>query len=186
MLIVAFWVVICGMLIYQIYTYNQGISQAAQNHAPQQFFFLPPSSKKDAPPAPPVVHNGPFVEQTAYSVHENTPSTGSFTCNVTLKNTGKAKAVNVQVAVRPYRGTRTDDEDRGPNVPGVTFLDDNDYRAQVCTWVPFPDLAPGESSTQSVVFLMRSDVRPGPNPNPEIIFEPDKAAKPAPPNPANN
>lgn len=173
-LITAFWIVIGGMLIWQFYTYNQGITQEAIEHPQQkQFFFLPPSTKTNTATAP-VQHIGPYVEQTVYTVQPDTP-TGSFTCNVTLKNVGMVKAVDVRVAVRPYRGTRMDDEDVGPNTQTITILNDNDYRAQVCTWVTFPDLAPGESSTQSTVFLNRTDVKPGPNPRPDIFFEPEKA-----------
>ena len=123
--------------------------------------------------------DGPDVQQIAYSVEENTPTSVSFTCKVTLKNVGNAKATNVQVAVRPYHGTRTDNEDVGPNTDTMTFLDDNDYRAQIVEWVTFPDLAPGESSTKSTVFLSRTDLKPGTNPKPEILFEPEKAKPPA-------
>lgn len=183
-LIIAFWIFIGIMLFWQFYAYDQGLKEAAIDHPQQkQFLFFNTNAVASAAPAQPV-RNGPDVEQTAYSVEENTPTPGSFTCHVTLKNLGNAKAVNVQVAVHPYRGTPTDDEDVGHNTDQITLLDDDDYRAQMVDWLTFPDLAPGESSTQSTVFLMRNDVKPGPNSKPEINFEPEKTGPALPNKPA--
>jgi hypothetical protein len=173
-LIVAFWIFIVIMLLWQFYTYDQGLKEAEIDHPQQEHFYF--FHTNAASVAPSQAHiEGPDVEQTLYTVEENAPSLGSFTCHVTLKNIGNAKAVGIQVAVRPYRGTRTDDEDVGPNTQQTTILNDNDYRAQLTEWVTFPDLAPGESSAQSVIFLSRTDVKPGPNPKPEILFQAEKA-----------
>jgi hypothetical protein len=57
----------------------------------------------------------------------------------------------------------------------TSILSDSDPTSQVGQWVAFPDLAPGESSTRDVVFLGRTDVKPGANPNPEIQFQTEKA-----------
>ena len=173
-LIVAFWIFIVIMLLWQFYTYDQGLKEASIDHPQQEHFYFFHTNAASATPTQAHI-DGPDVEQTIYTVEENAPSPGSFTCHVTLKNIGNAKAVGIQVAVHPYRGTRTDDEDVGPNTQQTTILNDNDFRAQMVDWVTFPDLAPGESSTQSVVFLSRDDVKPGPNPKPEILFQAEKA-----------
>ena len=102
------------------------------------------------------------------------PATGSFTCKVTLKNLGHAKAAGVQVSVRPFRGTRTGDEDVGQS-PYHT-RSDNSALAQFGQWLNLPDLGPGESSTQSVIFLSRPGVEPGSNPSPEITFTSEKGS----------
>jgi hypothetical protein len=107
---------------------------------------------------------------------EGTPAIESFTCRVTLKNDGTETATGVQVWVRPYRGTRTDDENVGRSPYQV--LSDNDPLSLFGEWVPFPDLAPGQSSTQSVVFVARQGMHPGPNSDPQIIFKTEKAAPP--------
>jgi len=174
-LIIAFWIFIGVMLLWQFYTYDQGLTRAAVEHPQQEHFYFFHTNAAPGAVAP-ARSEGPDVEQVGYTVDEGSPSPGSFTCKMTVKNLGKAKAVNVQGSVHPYRGTRTDDEDRGPNTGQITLLNDSDYRAQMSEWVTFPDLAPGESSTQSVVFIDRSDVNPGPNPKPEIIFEREKTA----------
>jgi hypothetical protein len=173
-LTIVFWVFIIVMLLWQFYTYDQGLTQAAKEHPQQEHFYF---FHTNAPPVAPVqpTANGPDVEQTAYSVEEHNPTSVSMTCHITLKNLGNAKAVNVQAEVRPYRGTRTDDEDVGANTQTTAHLDDNDYRSQISEWLSFPDLAPGQSSTQSVVFLSRTDLKPGTNPNPKINFQPEKA-----------
>jgi hypothetical protein len=174
-LIVAFWIFIICMLLWQFYTYDKAQTDAATAHPQQtQFFFIHTNAASVV--SAPAQKEGPDVQQVAYRVEENTPSTGSFTCDVTLKNLGKTKAVNVQSEVRPFRGTRTDNDDVGRNEATITLLDDSDPRAQLSTWVNFPDLAPGESSTQTTVFLQRTDLAPGPNPKPQIIFEPEKPA----------
>ena len=174
-LIVAFWIFIVCMLLWQFYDYNQGLKEAAVEH-PQQEHFWFTNSVATAPAAPAQPkRDGPDVQQTGYSVEDNAPSAGSFTCHVTLKNKGNAKAVAVQVSVRPYRGITRGDEDVGHT--DMSILSDSDPISQFGQWVSFPDLAPGESSTQSVIFLSRTDVRPGANPNPEIQFQTEKAKR---------
>ncbi|MEJ0000536.1 MAG: hypothetical protein WDO13_16080 [Verrucomicrobiota bacterium] len=96
------------------------------------------------------------------------PSTGNITCRVTLKNLGSAKAVNVQVEVRPFHGGTLGDEDVGP---GIKPVDDSSAVAQLSQWLTFPDLVPGESETESVTFPAQTGVHPGKNPSPQIVFE---------------
>ena len=172
-LIIAFCVFIGCMLLWQFYTYDQGLKEAAITH-PQQEHFWFTNSAATTPAAPSPGHRDEAdVQQTGFSVVNDTPSTGSFTCQVKLKNVGNAKAVGIQVSVRPYRGISRGDEDAGHT--DMSVLSDSDPISQFGQWVTFPDLAPGESSTQSVVFLGRTDVRPGTNPKPEIHFQTEKA-----------
>jgi hypothetical protein len=156
-LIIAFWIFIVIMLLWQFYTYNQGLTQEAIDHPQQEHFYF---FHTNAAPvnAAEQVHHGAYVEQTHYTVENNVPANGSFTVHVTLKNEGDAKAVGVQVRVRPYRGMRLGDEDVG-NSP-LRILDDNDPLSQFGQWVSFSDLAPGESSTQSVIFLSQGTAIP--------------------------
>ena len=185
-LIFAFWVFIVIMLLWQFYSYNQSLKQQAIDHPTQtQFFFL----HTNAPPvaATPVPKNGPDVQQVRYTVENNAPSDGNFTVHVTLKNVGNAKAVSVQIHIRPYRGMRLGDEDVG-NSP-LRILPDDDPLSQYGDWLTFPDLAPGESSTQSVIFLDHqgaTPVVPGKSDlgipghpmekiTPEIIFDAEKS-----------
>jgi hypothetical protein len=172
-LIIAFWVFIICMLLWQFYDYDRGVKEAAIVH-PQEEHFWFTNTVATAPTAPAQAHAaGADVEQTGFSVEDNAPSTGSFTCHVTLKNKGNAKAVGIQVSVRPYRGITRGDEDAGHSA--MSTLSDNDPISQFGQWISFPDLAPGESSTQNVVFVSRNDVRPGTNSNPEIQFQTEKA-----------
>jgi hypothetical protein len=186
-LIIAFWIFIVIMLLWQFYSYDQGLKQAAIDH-PQQdhFFFFNTNTAAASAPVQPQI-NGPDIEQTAYSVEEQTPSSVTFTVHVTLKNLGNAKAVGIQIHVRPFRGMRLGDEDVG-NSP-LSILPEDDPRSQFGQWVSFPDLAPGESSTQSVIFLNQDNatpVIPGVSATgvpgqaqeklkPEIIFSAEKA-----------
>jgi hypothetical protein len=174
-LIIAFWIFIGCMLLWQFYTYDQGLTRAEVEHPTQQHFWFT-NSAAAAPAAPTkALANGAVVQQTGFSVENNAPSAGSFTCHVTLKNVGNAKAVGVQVSVRPYRGITLDDQDVGHARPAAVTLSDSDPISQYGQWVSFPDLAPGESGTQNAVFLSRTDVIPGTNPNPEIQFQTEKA-----------
>jgi len=171
--IIAFWIFIVVMLVWNFYSYNRGLTQQAADHpTPDHYFFFHTN-------APAVsagqFHNGADIEQTAFVVQPNTPATGSFTCLVTVKNIGNAKATGIQVCIRPYRGVSTVDIDVGGNRGGT--ISDDDPIAQISDWLSFPDLAPGESSTQSDVFFARPEIHPGMNPKPKILFE---TAKPAP------
>jgi hypothetical protein len=173
-LIIAFWVIVGSMLIWQLYSYNQGMNQAEAAHPTQtQFIFL----HTNAAPASPVVvrSNKADVEQTRFVVQPETPSAGSFTCLVTLKNVGLAKATDVQICVRPFRGASNFDEDVGHQASTGPIPDD-DPISQFNDWLSFPDLAPGESDTRPIEFTDRTDYRPGANPKPQIIFKTEKAA----------
>jgi hypothetical protein len=176
--ITAFWIFIGCMLLWQFYSYNEGLKQQAIEHPQQTEFWFTNAAPTKAAPTQAAI-NGADVQQTAFAVQDNTPNTGSFTCQVTLKNVGNAKAVDIQISVRPYRGVSNYDEDVGQQ--NVIVLSDDDPLSKFGQWVSFPDLAPGESSTQSVTFLSRSDFKPGNNPKPNIMFQTEKA----PPKPAN-
>jgi hypothetical protein len=166
----AFWIFVITMLLWQFYLYNQKISTPDPQHPTQEhYFFYQP---KAGAPAVPVTHDGPDVEQTAFRVEDDTPAPGNLTCHVTLKNDGKAKAINVQVRVRPYRGTIAGDVDMGR--ADLKPIGDDTAMSQFGQWVDFPDLAPDESSTQSVTFMKQAGGNYGHNPSPEIIFQAEK------------
>jgi hypothetical protein len=182
-LIIAFWVFIGFMLIWQLYSYNQGMNQQAIDHPTQtQFIFLHTNA---APVSPRVVRSDEAdVEQTSFVVQPETPSAGSFTCLVTLKNVGLSKATDIQVCVRPFRGASNFDEDVGHQT-STGPLSDDDPISRFNDWLSFPDLAPGQSDTRSINFTNRTDYNPGVNPKPQIIFKTEKtppkpAAAPAP------
>jgi hypothetical protein len=158
MLIVAFWIFIISMLLWQFYTYDQSLTRQAVEHPVQQHFWFTNSAPATPAAAAEQPHEGAYVEQTHYAVENNVPGRGSFTVDVTLKNVGNAKAVGVEVRVRPYRGMRLGDEDVGNST--LRILDENDPLSQFGQWVTFPDLAPDESSTQSVVFLSQDNATP--------------------------
>jgi hypothetical protein len=156
-LIIAFWVFVGIMLIYSFYNYNNSVTEISLDHPKQtQFIFLPKNAVAVAPA--PAVHEGAFVEQTKYTVKSDEPEPGSFTVYVTLKNEGNARATNVEIHVRPYRGMRVGNEDVGHSE--LKILDDDDPLAQYGSWISFPSLAPGESSTQSTVFLNHEHATP--------------------------
>lgn len=164
------------MLLWQCYSYDQGRKMAAITHPQQEHFYFFPSNA--APVAPTPAHrDGADVQQVGYTVQKDTPGTGSMTCHVTLKNEGNAKAVGIQIMVRPYRGVSNFDEDASSQQNIV--VSDDDPLSKFGQWITFPDLAPGESNTQSVVFTSRTDFKPGVNPTPTILFQTEKAkAKP--------
>jgi hypothetical protein len=164
-----FWIFVISMLLWQCYQYNAELSKPGATPQQQHFFFYQPTPGK----APPVEHEGPFVEQTAFAVADNTPAVSSFTCHITLKNTGKGKAINVSVCVRPYRGTLLNNGDDGGH-NDTKLIDDNSPRAQINQWVTFPDLDPGQSSTQSVIFYKEGASSYGTNPKPDIVYQPEK------------
>jgi hypothetical protein len=188
-LVVAFWIFIGIMLLWQFYTYNQAMNKPPDHPAQTQFFFIHSTADSAAAPAQPV-RDGAYVEQTGYTVKNDDPAPGSFTVYVTLKNTGNAKAVGVQIHVRPFRGMRLGDEDAGNSQ--LRIVDDNDPVARIGDWVSFPDMAPGESSTQTTTFLNTpgaTPVIPGVTPTgvpgqptqklvPQIVFDTEKT-KPA-------
>jgi len=170
-IITGFWVFIIGMIIWSFYSYNASLNKQAEDHPKQtQFFFL----HTNAPPvAPAMVHpDKAEVEQTAYRTEGDTPSVGSFTAYVTVKNVGALPATQVQVCVRPYRGASNYDEDVGHSNPNG--LSDDDPVSRFSDWLSFPDLAPGESMTRPIVFTARTEIKPGHNPKPQIVFVTDK------------
>lgn len=168
--IVLFWIFVIVMVFKQCHDSNVQLEQQSEQ-TPQHFFFSHPPEQKMR--MLPVTNPDADVEQTGFTVDDNTPGQGSFTCNVTLKNIGGKTATGVQVAVRPFRGGRFGNDNVGHAPSGI--LSDNDPLAQLESWVAFPDLAPGEQSTQSVVFLKQVGFTPGNNPRPEIDFRTAKA-----------
>jgi hypothetical protein len=170
-LIIAFWIFIVCMLLWQFYSYDQGIKQAATIHPQQEHFYFLPSN--NAPVAPTQAHlNGADVQQVRYTVEDSTPGSGSMTSHVTLKNVGNAKAVGIQIFVRPFRGASNYNEDVGRS--NATPVSDDDPLGKFGQWVTFPNLGPGESNTQSVVFMSQHFLVQGINPNPEILFQTEK------------
>jgi len=167
----AFWIFVISMMLWEAYQYNEKISQPdAQHPTDGHYFFYQPNPQAAA--AAPVNLDGPVVEQTSFTVQDNNPTTSNFTCNVTLKNKGKTKATDVQVRVRPYRGQPIGDVDMGRT--DTKPIDDDSAMAQFGQWVDFPDLAPGESFTQSVTFVKQAGGNYGDNPTPEITYSPEK------------
>jgi hypothetical protein len=169
--IIAFWVFIIAMLIWQFYSYNQGLSEAAQAHPQQEHYFF---MHTNAPAAAMPVSQNASLRQTAFTYQKDTPS-GNFTCSVTVKNIGLSKATDVQVRVRPFRGSLDGDED---NDQGAKPFDENSQISQIGQWVSFPDIAPGESATEEAIFLTKIGIIPGKNPDPQITFLSEKPAQP--------
>jgi len=129
----------------------------------------------NAPAAP--EHGKANLRQVSFRVEQDAPARGSFTCSVTLKNTGDVKAVNVEVHVRPYKGITLGDEDLGHS--SIEPLSDSDPTSQIGQWVTFPDIPPGESRTATAIFLVKEGVHPGGNPEPDISFQSEKAPQAA-------
>jgi hypothetical protein len=166
-LILLFWVIVIGGLIKGAYDFDSNLqSKAAAHPTADETFFTPLPGQASAPPAP---ADAADVQQVAFTTQDDTPGAGSFTCEVTLKNQGNEKARNIQIQVRPFKGAEVGTDEVGHTHPGV--LSDTDPRSQLNDWLAFPDLAPGESSTQSIVFTSRPGVEPGQNPKPVINFD---------------
>jgi hypothetical protein len=170
--IILFWVFVTAMMLKQCHDTNVQRDEAAAK-APQSYFFNqpPPAGPKVAPAPPPSPDAD--VEQVGFVVQDDTPSPGSFTCNVTLKNLGQKKATGIQIAVRPYRGARYGNDNVGHAPVGI--IPDSSRLGQIQAWLAFPDLAPGEQSTESTVFPKETGIEPGTNPNPEIDYQSAKA-----------
>ncbi len=169
--IILFWVFVTAMMLKQCHDTNVQRDEAAAK-APQSYFFNQPPAGPKVAPAPPPSPDAD-VEQVGFVVQDDTPSPGSFTCNVTLKNIGQKTATGVAVTVRPFRGARYGNDNVGHAPAGI--LPDSNPLAQLQASLTFPDLAPGEQSTQSTVFLKQTGVEPGTNPNPEIDYQTAKA-----------
>jgi hypothetical protein len=172
--ITLFWVFIGIMLIKQFYDYDQGRQKQLVAHpTPQHYFFNATTPPEFLPPAAKNPHlRSANVHQMRYWVEDHSGSTGSFTAYVVLKNLGNAKATGIQAQVRPYRGSMMGDVDGGHS--SLHALSDNDPMSQFGQWINAPDLAPGESTTQTVVFVNHPGYGPGSNPSPQILFETEK------------
>jgi hypothetical protein len=175
-LVICFWVFVAAMLLWQFYTYNESMRQAALEHPQQTSFWYTNAVVHPNAPVAQVHHDGAEVVQSAYSAALDTPTQGNVTCKVTLKNVGNATATGIQINVRPYRGGSTFDEDVGQSK--VIVLTDDDPRSRYGEWLDFPDLKPGESSTQTASFMMQGSFKPGKNLNPDIVFKSVDKAKP--------
>jgi hypothetical protein len=166
-LIVLFWVLVGFVLLKQCADSGRKIAQEAGTAPPRQYFFVAPPATKSLP-GPAVPSPNADVHQVGFTWKDNTPGQGLYTCQVTLRNDGTKPATGVSVHVRPYRGTMYGTNGEGH--VGYRLLKDTDILSQYGSWVSFPDLKPGESSTQSAVFLDQPNATPGYNPNPEIDF----------------
>lgn len=172
--ITGFWIFIAIMLLWEFHDYNQ-VAVQTDAAAPKQehFFFYDTNTDTPPPEASKAKVDGADVEQTAFTTEKNVPAAGSFTAHVTVKNLGTAKAVGIQVMVRPYRGIMTVSGEMSDT--GNQYLDDNDPLSQFGQWVDVPDLAPGESATVDTIFTSRAGISPGNNPKPQILFGTEKA-----------
>ena len=165
-LILLFWVVVIGMLLKECHDSDAARQQDLQSHPSQaHFFFTPPPAPPAAPPPP---SQDADVRQVRFVVQQDTPAPGSFTCQVTVQNTGLRRARYIQLQVRPFFGAHMDDEGGRIN---DTRISNMDTVSQISTWISFPDLNPGESSTQTTTFLDQPHIIPGFNSRPEIKFE---------------
>jgi hypothetical protein len=179
MLITAFWIFVIGMLIWEFNSYNQHATEEAIAHPPQKHFFYYNTNIAPLNAPPPPLPDGPYVKQIATSVEHNEPSQGNFIYLVTLKNVGNAKAVGVQVLVHPFAGVSMGNDDGGNSAamhrPGGSAAASNyNPMADYGQWITFPDLAPGQSDTESTVFLEHPGTDPGANPEPQILFKSEK------------
>ena len=166
---VAFWTFVVLMLIWQSYTYNNQV-EISKTHPGKHYFY----NSDSAFPTPPKT-SAPDVRQVAYKVIRDSPQPGNFTVQFTVKNLGSVAATAIQVKVRPYLGFIQGDQDNG-HVHGGTPISDNDPASQIGQWVALPDLAPGQSSSNSAVFIDQPNLSPNEdNPKLDMIFEPVKA-----------
>jgi len=156
------------MLIRQFMDYNSRLDKETIENAKSQHFFAVPSA---TPKSSGNDTQGADVSQISFSIKNDVPGAGSFTAFIVVKNQGNAKAVGVQVLARPYRGILVGGTDQRMSHDPIHRLPENDPLSQFGKWVDFPDLAPGETSTQSVIFVNQPNVSPGNNPNPQITFE---------------
>lgn len=171
---IAFWIFIGVMLLWQFMSYNHHLDNVAAVQAQQDnhFYFYPPGQgpKPNSVTANPK-QDGADIRQTDYAVDQDKPTPGYLTAHITLKNIGTMKASNVQVMVRPYHGATVGNPLIGTDAHPLA---DSDPRSQIGQWVAFPDLAPGDSATETYVFYGQGDLEPGSNPNPQILFQSDK------------
>jgi len=180
-LITLFWLFIGGMLLWQFSSYNQHLDQDAIEHPQQQhFFFYPTNQASGVTVEPTAVVDGPNVQQERYWTEDKTPTPNNFVAHFILKNVGNAKAVSIQIMIRPYSGTTVGDEDNGHSQTHI--LSDSDPLSQLGQVVDVPDLAPGEeSAVQNVTFFKQGGAPLGSNPHPAITFQRDQASPAATP-----
>ena len=173
-LTVAFWTFLFVMLVWQAHNYNSQVEAEAKIHPEKHYFYNP---KATAAATQPKV-SAPDVRQVAYKVIPHSPQPGNFTVQFTVKNVGNVAATAIQVKVRPYRGIMNGDDDNGNARPngGVGPISDDDPVSQFGQWVALPDLAPGQSSSNSAVFVDQPGKAANEEtPRMEIIFTPVKA-----------
>jgi hypothetical protein len=170
----AFWVLIVVLLGWQFYQYNQELSRPAADGSDSRkhYFFLQTNGGAN-PAAPAAPAEAAIIKQRTFDVQKDEPNPSMFTCVVTVKNVGNAKATGIQVEVRPYKDASTGDEDVG-GLGSIAPMAPTDPRQQISQWVTFPDLAPGESATEKAVFVAQQNCNPGKNPDPQITFQSEK------------
>ena len=176
MLIIGFWAFIGFVLIWQFIDYNSSVDKQAEAHPVQAHFYFYNTNTAPVHAAGPRMESGD-VQQIRYWAEPGKPSGGMFTAHVFLKNMGKTTATAVQILVRPYRGIQMgNDTSDGFHHRGAQSgtLSDSDPLSQFGQWVSFPDIPPGETVTEDVVFTARPGYALGNNPNPQIIFSGDK------------
>jgi hypothetical protein len=172
-LIVAFWTFVGVMLAWQAYDYNNHVVIESETH-PEKHYFYNPNPGSVVPPKAP----SPDVHQVAYHVIPGSPEPGSFTVQFTVKNMGDIAATAIQVKVRPYRGILNSDPDSGGSHltnGNIGPISDDDPVSQFGQWVAVPDLAPGQLSSNSVVFADEPGKTPNDNSRLEIVFDPVKS-----------
>lgn len=170
-LLVAFWVFVGVMLVWQFSSYNSSVDRELKEHPKQEHFFYGGAADQYTKPAAPEVNPNADVREVDYQVKAHTPSAGSAVATIFLKNVGSKKAIDVQVFVRPYRGSIPADAEQGGNSQPLT---DDNYVSQLGQWVTFPDIPPGQIVSQTYTFTEQSDYRPGNNPDPKIVFQTEK------------
>lgn len=156
--------------MWQAYTYEIN-TEKIQDAKPQHFFFDPSRDNKSTTVDPNL--HAADVRQTGYTI-TNDSIAKNFTSHIVLTNKGNAKAVGVQVFIRPFHGAVVDVSRNGDGgLPRK--LSDYDPLAQQGQSIGAPDLAPGESCTVSATFMSQPNIILSSNPSPQITFETEKA-----------
>lgn len=158
------------MLLWQAYSFEMKSEKEIEAKGPPKHFFFDPKMDDAYTPGGPATNA--VIHMRAANVQQETYWTtgdreaGSFESHVVLKNRGNARAVAIQVEVRPYRGIPMGEDGRKSYI-----LPESDPLSQFGQWVSAPDLAPDESCTQTVTFVARPGYTPGYNPYPQIMFK---------------
>ena len=162
-LIVAFWAV---MFLIGAFYVVESVMKPPPPPVPEKHWFPPPLPGS----VPSAASANADVRLAAY-VLKPVPNSSTFTVDVTVKNVGQKKATGVQVKVQPYVGTM----DTNKAEPGPDEIPDQpggDPMATVVQWVTFPDLPPGQTSTQTLTFSMRGDATPAQSqPHAQVQFQ---------------